>query len=179
MHAQTVIAILNFNGKKHLETYLPGVVNYSNGVRIAVIDNASTDDSVDFLKKNYPDIELVINDQNYGFAGGYNKGLEKIQATYFVLLNSDVEVTEGWLDAPLNMLARKDVAAVQPKIRAWNNRHYFEHAGASGGFIDKYGFPFCRGRMFDTAEKDEGQYDNAVEVFWATGACMFVKAELF
>jgi GT2 family glycosyltransferase len=179
VHDQTVIAILNYNGKKHLETYLPSVIAHSGSTRIAIIDNASTDDSVNFIQLMYPQIELVINTENYGFAGGYNKGLEKIKATCFVLLNSDVEVTPGWLEAPLKMLSKKDVAAVQPKIRSWINREYFEHAGASGGYIDKYGFPFCRGRMFDTAEKDEGQFDNAVEVFWATGACMFVKSDLF
>jgi len=176
---QTAIVILNFNGKKHLETYLPSVIQHSDNCRIVVIDNASTDDSLNFLKSNYPQIELVVNDKNYGFAGGYNKGLEKIKATYYVLLNSDVEVTAGWLNEPLKQLANSDVAACQPKIRAIHDRNKFEHAGASGGFIDKYGFPFCRGRIFDFAEEDKGQYDTTIEIFWATGACMFVKADLF
>lgn len=176
---QTAIVILNFNGKKHLETYLPSVIKYSVGCKIIVIDNCSTDDSVSFLKTHYPTVEIIINDKNYGFAGGYNKGLEKVNATYLVLLNSDVEVTENWLIDPLKELSHSDIAACQPKIRAIQPRENFEYAGASGGFIDKYGFPFCRGRIFDNAEKDRHQYDSPIEIFWATGACMFVKSKLF
>lgn len=176
---QTAIVILNFNGKKHLETYLPSVIQHSDNCRVVVIDNASTDDSVSFLKNSYPQIEIVVNDKNYGFAGGYNKGLASVKSTYYVLLNSDVEVSAGWLNEPLKQLANNDVAACQPKIRAIEPQQNFEHAGASGGFIDKYGYPFCRGRIFDHAEEDKGQHNSTIEIFWATGACMFVKAELF
>ncbi|RLD45964.1 MAG: glycosyltransferase family 2 protein, partial [Bacteroidetes bacterium] len=160
---KTVVAILNWNGRNFLEKFLPSVTKFSNqpDVSVFVIDNASSDDSLDFLKQNYPQIELVILDKNYGYAGGYNKGLEQIDAKYFVLLNSDIEVTENWINPIIELMESDDkIVACQPKILAYNNKEFFEYAGASGGFIDKYGYPFCRGRIFDTIEKDNHQYDD-------------------
>lgn len=180
MRANTAIVILNYNGQKHLQQYLPGVLQWSNGCPIYVIDNCSTDQSVEILEKDFPSVKRIINDKNHGFAGGYNAGLKQIKADVFVLLNSDVEVAENWMDAPLQLLeTNAQAAACQPKIKAFLKPGYFEHAGASGGFIDRYGFPFCRGRIFDQAEEDKGQYNDSKEVFWATGACMFIKADLF
>ncbi len=179
---KTAIVILNWNGKSLLEKFLPSVVKYSTlpGVEIVVADNASSDDSVSFLQKNYPAIKIVRLDKNYGFAGGYNKSLEQVDADYFMLLNSDVEVAENWLQ-PLIALMDSDekIAACQPKIRSYRYRDYFEHAGASGGFVDKNYFPFCRGRIFNEVEKDEGQYDNRREIFWATGAALMIRANIF
>lgn len=174
------IVILNYNGKRHLERFLPSVVEYSNtpDTEIVVADNASTDDSVEFIRNNYPEIRLIILNENYGFAGGYNKALSQIDAEYFVLLNSDVEVTPGWIEAMVNeMDKRPETAACQPKILSLTNRQIFEHAGACGGYIDRLGYPFCRGRLFSTLETDNGQYDTIREVFWATGACLFIRAK--
>ena len=179
---KTAVAILNWNGRDFLEKFLPSVTKYSNqsDVDIYVIDNASTDDSVEFLKQNYPQVKLVILDKNYGYAGGYNKGLEKINAKYFVLLNSDIEVTENWINPIIDLMDSDDkIIACQPKILAYHNKEFFEHAGASGGYIDKYGYPFCRGRIFDTIEKDNNQYNDVKQIFWATGACLFVDAKKY
>ena len=179
---KTAIVILNWNGKSLLEQFLPSVVRHTtlSGVEIIVADNASSDDSIPFLEKTFPQIKIIRLEKNYGFAGGYNKALEQVDADYFVLLNSDVEVTENWLQ-PLVALMESDkkTAACQPKIRSYRRREYFEHAGASGGFIDKNYFPFCRGRIFNEVEKDEGQYDDRREVFWATGAALMIRAETF
>jgi hypothetical protein len=173
------IVILNYNGRKHLERFLPSVVQYSilPETEIVVADNGSTDDSINFLQTRYPQIRLILLDKNYGFAGGYNKALQQVEAEYFVLLNSDVEVTENWLD-PLvkEMDARPEVAACQPKILALKQRSFFEHAGACGGFIDRLGYPFCRGRLFSSLEKDNHQYDTIIDIFWATGACLFIRS---
>lgn len=174
-------AILNWNGKHWLEKFLPSVVatSYENH-QIVVIDNASTDDSVSFLREHYPQVQIVINEQNHGFAGGYNEGLKEVEADYYAILNSDVEVTPDWLDHLVALLEDNNkIAACQPKILAFDNKDQFEYAGASGGFIDWYGFPFCRGRIFDACEKDDHQYDNARPVFWATGAALFIRAHLF
>lgn len=179
---KTAIVILNWNGKQLLEEFLPSVVKYSNlpDVEIVVADNASTDDSVPFLVDNYPQIKVVKLNENYGFAGGYNKALAQVDADYFVLLNSDVEVTENWLQPLISLMdSDEKIAACQPKIRSYRHREYFEHAGASGGFIDKNYFPFCRGRIFNFVEKDEGQYDDRREVFWATGAALMVRTDAF
>ncbi len=176
------VVILNWNGEVFLEKFLPSVTQYSNnqGIELYVADNNSSDNSVPFLKENYPKIKLILLDKNYGFAEGYNQALSKIEAEYFILLNSDVEVTENWILPIIDYMEKnKDVAAVQPKILAYNNKEYFEYAGAAGGFIDKFGYPFCRGRIISEVEKDEGQYDNITEIFWATGACMFVRADLY
>ena len=165
-----------------LEQFLPSVCGYSNTdeVEIIVADNGSTDDSISFLNTNYPEIRQIVFDKNYGFAEGYNRALAQVDAEYFVLLNSDVEVTENWLTPMANYLdEHPEVAACQPKIRSYHNREYFEHAGACGGFIDKFGYPFCRGRILNVAEKDDGQYDTITDLFWATGAAIFVRAEEF
>lgn len=179
---KTAIVILNWNGREMLERFLPSVTRFSQGPgrEIVVADNGSTDDSLAFLTAHYPDVRQVLLDRNYGFAEGYNRALAQIDAEYFLLLNSDVEVTERWLD-PLEAALDNDpkIAAVMPKIRAWADRESFEYAGAAGGFIDWLGYPFCRGRVLQAVEKDRGQYDDAREIFWATGACMLVRAALF
>ncbi len=181
---KVAVVILNWNGKHFLEKFLPGVVettkNQSSDYEVIIADNGSTDGSIEFLEKNFPDLRIIKFDKNYGFAAGYNKALEQIDAEYFVILNSDVEVTEGWITPVIEFMDKdKKIAAVQPKILSYHNKDTFEYAGAAGGYIDKYGFPFCRGRIFDTLEKDKGQYDDITEIFWATGACMFVRAETF
>ena len=177
---RTAIAILNWNGEILLERYLPSVVLYSEGTDIYVIDNASTDTSVQFVRTNYPQIKIIQNSTNGGFAGGYNEGLKQIDADIFCLLNSDVEVTEGWLNPVLALFERmQDVAIIQPKILDLMRKDHFEYAGAGGGFIDQLGYPFCRGRIFQSLEKDSGQYDDTCEIFWATGACMFIKSKVF
>lgn len=174
------VVILNWNGEALLERFLPSVMEYSEGADIYVVDNASTDGSVDFLKQHYPTIGIVQNASNGGFAKGYNDGLKNIEADVFCLLNSDVEVTPNWLK-PIKEAFNNlpDASIIQPKILDLNQKDYFEYAGAAGGFIDMFGYPFCRGRIFQTIEKDEGQYDDIKEVFWATGACMFIKSEVF
>jgi GT2 family glycosyltransferase len=179
---KTAIVILNWNGRHFLEKFLPSVIAHSTipDTGIWVTDNGSSDESVDFIKKTYPQIKLVLLDKNYGFAEGYNKALAQIQAKYFLLLNSDIEVTAGWITPLVRILdTRPDVAAVMPKLRMYDNRDLFEYAGAAGGFLDKFGYPFCRGRIFQTVEKDTGQFDAEKEIFWATGACMLVRSDLF
>lgn len=176
------VVILNWNGKNHLETYLPSVNKFSVGYDIILIDNHSTDSSVAFVEQNYPDIKIILNKENGGFAKGYNDGLAKITGLYeyYVLLNSDVEVTENWITPILDKMKSDElIAAMQPKILADKRRSHFEHAGAAGGFIDKNGYPFCRGRIFSNVEEDLGQYDDESQIFWSTGACMFVKGEVF
>ena len=163
-----------------LQEFLPSVVKHSASAEIVVADNGSTDDSVDFIRTNYPQIQLVINDKNYGFAEGYNKALVHVDADYYVILNSDVEVTPNWIEPVVELMeSDENIAICQPKLLSHINRENFEYAGGAGGFIDRFGYPFCRGRVFSTLEKDEGQYDDVREVFWATGAAMFVKAPLF
>jgi len=179
---KVAIAILNWNGSELLEEFLPSVVKYSqlSGISIYVIDNGSNDDSVIFLQTNFPSVKLILLDKNYGFAEGYNRGLEQIKAKYFILLNSDVEVTEGWIQPMISLLdANENIAVCQPKIKSYINRNKFEYAGAAGGFIDKFGYPFCRGRILNRIEDDHGQYDKPSPIFWATGACMFVRASAF
>jgi len=175
---KTAVVILNWNGRGFLEQFLPGVLQHSAGAEVIVADNASTDDSVPWLRANFPGLRIVQNEVNGGYAKGYNDALKRIEAEYYVLLNSDIEVTPGWLE-PVIALMDKDaaIAGCQPKLRAFHQRDQFEYAGAAGGFIDKWGFPFCRGRIFDTYEKDEGQYDDTCEIFWATGACLFIRAK--
>lgn len=174
------IVILNWNGRAHLERFLPSVVAHSGEASVVVADNGSNDDSVPFLREHYPQVELLQLDQNYGFAEGYNRALSRIEADCYVLLNSDVEVEEGWLNPLVARLAADEkVAALAPKIISYERKSDFEYAGAAGGFIDCFGYPFCRGRILDTIEKDQGQYDTAREVFWASGACMVVRADLF
>ncbi len=178
--SETAVVILNFNGKTFLEKYLPAVIKYSGGAEIVVADNASSDGSVDFMERHYPQVRLLKSNKNRGFAGGYNWALSQIKTEFYVLLNSDIEVTPNWLSPVLELMKTdKQIAACQPKIRSVFQKDYFEYAGASGGFMDKLGYPFCRGRIFDELEKDEGQYDDVREVFWATGACMFVRADVY
>src|ERR1700761_2688205 len=171
------VVILNWNGVKHLREFLPSVLtSVWPNLHIVIGDNASTDGSVDFIKNEYPSITIIQNDQNYGFTGGYNRVLEKVEADYFILLNSDVEVFPGWI-APVIALMESDplIAAAAPKIKSFAEKDHFEHAGAAGGFIDEFGYPFCEGRIFYEIEQDNGQYEQSKEVFWATGAAMFVK----
>lgn len=171
------VVILNWNGKALLEKFLPSVIRHSTEAAIYVADNASTDDSVIFLKNNYPEVKLILNKENGGYAKGYNDALKTLDEDIYVLLNSDVEVTPGWLNPIIEVFKNdSEVAAAQPKILDFNRRDYFEYAGAAGGFIDKYAIPYCRGRIFKTLEKDEGQYDDTAEIFWASGACLFVRA---
>ena len=175
-----VVVILNWNGKHLLEQFLPSVVAYSTGAELYVIDNASTDGSVTFLQAHYPQIKIVQNPDNYGYAKGYNEGLKQIPADVYCLLNSDVEVTPHWLEAPMDIFAQQPkVSILQPKIKSYKQKNYFEYAGAAGGYIDKYGFPYCRGRVFDSIEEDKGQYDQQIPIFWASGACFFIRKAVF
>lgn len=174
------IVILNYNGQSFLERFLPSVLTHADGFPVYVADNQSTDNSVSFLRDSFPSVRLLQLPANEGYAGGYNAALKQIQARYYILLNSDVEVTPGWIRPVLNLMeADSQIAACQPKIRAYTSKGHFEYAGAAGGYIDWLGFPFCRGRLFDTLEEDNGQYDDNRQVFWATGACMFVRADVF
>jgi GT2 family glycosyltransferase len=174
------IAILNWNGKSWLEKFLPNVVANSQSAEVYVIDNASTDDSVAYISTHFPSVKIVINQQNHGFAGGYNEGLKQIHADIYCLLNSDVEVTSGWLD-PISALFEKnpDIAAIQPKVLDYNRKNFFEFAGAGGGLIDNLGYPYCRGRIFENVEEDKGQYNDETEIFWASGCCLFIRSEDF
>jgi len=178
---KTAIVILNWNGKNFLKMFLPSVLLHSQAyAEVIVADNASTDGSVDFLKEAFPQVRIIQNNQNGGFAQGYNDALKQVEAEYFILLNSDIEITENWIQPVIALMdSDPQIAACQPVIRSYHHREKFEYAGAAGGFIDAYGYPFCRGRIFQYLEEDHGQYDNPVEVFWATGACMFVRADVF
>lgn len=174
------VVILNWNGVKLLEQFLPTVISFSNEATIYVADNASTDTSIQFVKDNYPTVKIIQNDGNYGFANGYNIALQQVEEEYYCLLNSDVEVTENWLTPILSIFeSESDVAIIQPKILDFKNKEYFEYAGAAGGFIDKYGYPFCRGRIFETIEKDNHQYDDEKNIFWASGACFFIRKDVY
>ena len=178
---QTAVVILNWNGRQHLEQFLPSVVEHTPPqVRIVVADNGSTDESIAFVEQTYPTIEIISLDKNYGFAEGYNRALEQVDAEFFILLNSDVEVTAGWIEPLVATLTNnRTVAAVAPKLLSYGNREYFEYAGAAGGYIDILGYPFCRGRILSTVERDCGQYDTAQEVFWASGAAFCCRADVF
>jgi GT2 family glycosyltransferase len=176
------VVILNWNGAKLLDQFLPSVIENSPAeiAEIVVADNGSSDNSVALLQEKFPTVKLILLDKNYGFAEGYNRAIQLIDSEYTVLLNSDVEVTRNWLDRPIEILDNEmNIAAVQPKILAERNRTYFEYAGAAGGFMDKYGYPFCRGRILNTVEKDSGQYDNQIDVLWASGACLFVRTDIY
>jgi GT2 family glycosyltransferase len=174
------VVILNWNGKKLLEEFLPSIIRFSPNVQIYVADNASTDDSVAFIKNSFPLVKIISNIGNFGYAKGYNKALQYVEEEIYALVNSDIEVTENWLDAiEKTFLAEPDTAIVQPRILDYKNRNYFEYAGAAGGFIDAFGYPFCRGRLFATLEKDKGQYNDDTEIFWASGACFFIRKSAF
>ncbi len=176
------VVILNWNGKSFLEKFIPLVLKHSDvpGTEVIVADNASEDDSLSFLREHFPGVKIIELDKNHGFAGGYNLALDQIKAEYYVLLNSDIEVTPGWLQPLVNYLDNNhDIAAAMPKIKAFHQKKSFEYAGAAGGFIDKYGFTFCRGRIFNEIETDVGQYDTISDVFWASGACLFIRADVY
>jgi len=176
------IVILNWNGKSFLEQFLGTLIENSaqDNVEIVVADNASTDGSVYFLQQEYPEIKLICFDENHGFAGGYNKALERLESKYFLLLNSDIEVTKDWLLPMIEFMeSNPEAAACGPKIMDYNQRTYFEYAGAAGGYIDRFGYTFCRGRIFDFLEEDKGQYDQTVEIFWASGACFMIRSDVF
>jgi GT2 family glycosyltransferase len=163
-----------------LEQFLPSVVQYSEEATVYVADNASTDDSVAFIKDQFPEVSIVVNPTNTGYAGGYNDALQHIEADVYALVNSDIEVTENWLQPIIKAFQNEPTTAIiQPKILDYKNKDYFEYAGAAGGFIDQYGYPFCRGRIFNTLEKDLGQYDTNQEIFWASGACFFIRSNVY
>ena len=178
---KVAIVILNWNGKKFLEKFLPSVIKFNtNFSDVIIADNCSTDDSIQFLKKEFPEVKIIVNKENYGFSKGYNEALKNIEAEYFVLLNSDIEVTEKWIEPIINLMdSDETIGACQPKLLSYSEKNKFEYAGGAGGFIDKFGYPFCRGRLFQTIEEDNGQYNDAIEIFWATGACMFVRASAY
>lgn len=177
---RVAVVILNWNGAGYLRRFIPSVVKNSPEADVYVVDNGSDDDSLLFLRQKWPEVKIIPLDKNYGFCRGYNKGLHRIEADYYVLLNSDVEVSPGWLPPLLNVL-RNDAsaAACQPKIKSFEHKNLYEHAGAAGGFLDKYGYPLCRGRIFNITEEDRGQYDQQREIFWASGACMLIRADIF
>lgn len=179
---QTAVVILNYNGRKYLTDFLPSVINNSLDTTIYVADNASTDDSLAVLKNDFPSVKIIQLSENHGFAQGYNEALAQIknQFQYYILLNSDVEVTRNWIEPIISLMeSNLNIAACQPKILSYHEKTHFEYAGAAGGFIDRLGYPFCRGRVFLSIEEDLRQYDDTREVFWATGACMFVRANIF
>ena len=174
------VVILNWNGVKLLEQFLPSIVQFSSEATIYVADNASTDNSVAFLKKNFPSVQIVQNKANYGFAQGYNEALKHIDAEIYALVNSDIEVTENWLKPILKTFEIESTTAIlQPKLLDFKNKTSFEYAGAAGGFIDKYGYPYCRGRVFDSVEQDLGQYDSNCTISWASGACFFIRRDVY
>ena len=174
------VVVLNWNGAKLLEQFLPSVVAYSDEAKIYLVDNASTDNSIAVVKEKFPLVTIIQNDGNYGFAKGYNLALQQVEEEYYALVNSDVEVTENWLAPILSIFdTQPNIGIVQPKLLDYKNKEYFEYAGAAGGFIDQYGYPYCRGRIFDTIEKDNGQYDDELEIFWASGACLFIRKEVY
>lgn len=174
------VIILNWNGGEILRRYLPSVTTYTPEANIIVADNGSSDDSISILHEEFPSVRVIPLDQNYGFAEGYNRAIAQTESDYTVLLNSDVEVTEGWLTPLLSYLeSHPDVAAVQPKIRSWLKRNYFEHAGAAGGYLSRLYFPYCRGRILWHVEEDKGQYDTTAEVDWTSGACMCVRTSVY
>ncbi|MBO6188460.1 MAG: glycosyltransferase family 2 protein [Prevotella sp.] len=176
---KVAIVILNWNGQQMLAQYLPTVLEYSQDeATVYVADNASTDDSLGLLRRDFPQCKVIVLDKNWGFAEGYNKALRQVEAEYYLLLNSDIEVTPHWLTPLIAFMDKhQEVAACQPKLLAIHQRDSFEYAGACGGFLDRYGYPFCRGRIFDTLEQDEGQYDTPQEVLWATGAALMIRAQ--
>jgi GT2 family glycosyltransferase len=180
-YPKVAVVIIHWNKIDYLKKFLPSVIStdYPN-LQIFLADNCSTDDSVEFVKKHYPQVKIVINDKNYGYAGGYNEALKHVEADYFVLLNNDIEVPQNWI-SPVIEAMEKDakIAAAQPKMLQYENKSYFEYAGAGGGYIDKFGYVFCRGRLFEKCEEDTKQYEDTCEVFWATGACLFIKRKAF
>ncbi|WP_456376230.1 glycosyltransferase family 2 protein [Lutibacter sp.] len=179
---KTAVVILNWNGKQLLEKFIPSIVKYSNlpNIEIIVADNASTDNSVNFIQKNYPSIQIIQNKKNGGYAKGYNDALQHVNADIFALVNSDIEVTEGWLNPIISTFKKEpETAIIQPKILDYKNKSKFEYAGAAGGFIDKFGYPYCRGRIFNNLETDTAQFNDVTEIFWASGACFFIRSKVY
>ena len=177
---ETAVVILNYNGRELLRKFLPSVIQFSPEAKVIIADNFSSDGSVEVLAREFPGVELIQIPQNLGFCGGYNYALKKVEAQFYVLLNSDVEVTSGWLEPMIGLMkANPAIAAAQPKILSYQNKTHFEYAGAAGGFIDTLGYPFCRGRIFNAMEEDHGQYDDTRPVFWSSGACMAIRADAF
>jgi GT2 family glycosyltransferase len=180
MASSVAIVILNYNGRHYLEKFLPNIIRYSGNYEIWIADNASTDQSLEWIRSNYPSLRVLEIQENKGYAGGYNEALRHIKSDYYILLNSDIEVTENWVDPVITFMdSDSSIAACQPKILAYDLPTHFEYAGAAGGYMDYLGYPFCRGRIFDTREEDLGQYDDEKDVFWATGACLFLRASAF
>jgi GT2 family glycosyltransferase len=180
-YPKVAVVIIHWNRRNLLEQFLPSVVrsSYPN-LEVVLADNASTDDSVEYVKTHFPNVTIVHNDQNYGYAGGYNHALKHVKADYYVLLNNDIEVPEHWIEPVIELMEReKHVGACQPKMLDYKNRNSFEYAGACGGYMDRLGYVFCRGRIFEVLEEDKGQYDTEADIFWATGACLFVRSEVF
>ena len=178
--ASVSVVILNYNGKQYLEKFLPTVIKYSKGYEVVVADNKSEDGSLEFLNEKFSEIKIISFDKNFGFCEGYNKALNQLSSKYFVLLNSDIEVTENWIEPIIDLFEKDEkIAAVQPTLLDYNAKDKFEYAGGAGGFIDKFGYPFCRGRLFDTIESNENQYNDTREIFWASGACMLIRGYLF
>ena len=180
MDKKIAVVILNWNGAKLLEQFLPSVVAYSDEANIYVADNASTDNSIAVIKEQFPSVKIIQNEGNFGFAMGYNVALQTIVEPYYALVNSDIEVTENWLSPILSLFDNEpNIGIIQPKILDYKNKECFEYAGAAGGYIDSYGYPYCRGRIFDTLEKDNHQYEDETEIFWASGACFFIRKEIY
>ena len=178
--SRVAVVILNYNGASLLEKFIPEVVSHSYPHEVIVVDNASTDNSAQFMRNNFPKVRLMVLDKNYGFAGGYNMALQSISAEYYILLNSDVETSPGWISPMSELLDSEiDTAACQPKILAYNQKTHFEYAGACGGYLDFVGYPFCRGRIFEEIEEDKGQYDFKTEVLWASGACLMIRSDVY
>ncbi len=174
------VVILNWNGTKLLEQFLPSVVSFSDEAQIYVADNASTDNSIEVIKTKFPQVSIIQNEGNFGFAKGYNVALQQVEEEYYALVNSDIEVTKNWLAPILSIFDNEpNIGIIQPKILDYKRKEYFEYAGAAGGFIDQFGYPYCRGRIFDTIEKDKGQYDDETEVLWASGACFFIRKTIY
>ncbi|EAZ94525.1 b-glycosyltransferase, glycosyltransferase family 2 protein [Flavobacteria bacterium BAL38] len=174
------VVILNWNGAKLLEQFLPSVIAFSNEATIYVADNASTDDSIEVIQNQFPLVKIIQNTDNFGFAKGYNEAFKFVEEEYYALVNSDIEVTENWLAPILNIFeTQAETAIIQPKLLDFKKKSHFEYAGGAGGFIDQFGYPFCRGRIFDTVEEDKNQYDDEIDIFWATGACFFIRKEVY
>ncbi len=174
------IVILNYNGKEYLARFLPSIISYSGDHQIIIADNGSDDGSAEFIESGFPQVTLIRIPENRGYAGGYNAALKQINADVYILVNTDIEVTEGWIDPIFELLDNDpNVAACQPKLLSYNHKDRFEYAGAAGGFIDYLGFPFCRGRLFQTMEKEKGQYNDKRQIFWASGACLFIRSDVF
>lgn len=181
MNPSVAIVILNWNGRTHLERFLPSVMASTYpALQVVIVDNASTDDSIAYIQQYFPAISIVRLSQNFGYAGGYNAGLRQVRADYYILLNSDVEVRPGWVEPVIDLMERdRSIAVCQPKILMYDNKQLFEYAGASGGWLDNLGYPFARGRIFDVCEPDQGQYDSVAPIFWASGAAMFVRSAVY